>query len=97
LSCSSGYVKVIEAAKATPIASLPTYDLTCTGIAAEPSKPVSSFNWAAAGLKRPSAPSGGDWTCGECFLTNSATATTKCITCDAPKPSAVAPKSNGIV
>ncbi|KAF7770500.1 hypothetical protein Agabi119p4_6474 [Agaricus bisporus var. burnettii] len=85
-SLSCGNVKVNETAKAFPLASLPTYDFTCNGVTVELSSSVQSFDWAAAGLKKPSTSSGGGWTCGECFLSNPATATTKCQTCEAPKP-----------
>ncbi|KAJ1306964.1 hypothetical protein OPQ81_007944 [Rhizoctonia solani] len=53
-----------------------------------PATKTASFDWGAAGLKAPSAPPGGSWTCSVCSLTNPATATEKCTVCDATKPGA---------
>jgi len=42
--------------------------------------PVVEFNWAAAGMSKPSAPAGG-WTCSTCLLSNAESAT-QCSVCD---------------
>ncbi|KAF8661285.1 hypothetical protein AX16_001384 [Volvariella volvacea WC 439] len=43
------------------------------------------FNWLAAGMKAPSAPADGKWTCSTCMLSNPATAKDKCTICDTPR------------
>lgn len=67
-----------DAAKAKPITSLPTFDFS-TPLKAPSSS--SSFNWAAAGITPPTAPSG-VWTCAECMLSNPETVD-KCTVCEA--------------
>ncbi|KAG6856263.1 hypothetical protein H0H87_006019 [Tephrocybe sp. NHM501043] len=44
---------------------------------------VQAFNWAAAGMKAPTA--GDNWTCSLCQLSNPASATEKCNTCENPR------------
>ncbi|RXW17783.1 hypothetical protein EST38_g8081 [Candolleomyces aberdarensis] len=49
--------------------------------------PKGGFDWAATGLKPPSAAAGGSssWTCGLCGLSNPASATSKCTVCEEPR------------
>ncbi|CAE6364587.1 unnamed protein product [Rhizoctonia solani] len=68
-----------------PGASTPTP----TPVAAPaPAAKTASFDWGAAGIKAPTAPTGGSWTCSTCSLSNPASATDKCTVCDAAKPGA---------
>ncbi|CAE6434864.1 unnamed protein product [Rhizoctonia solani] len=53
-----------------------------------PAAKTASFDWGAAGMKAPTTPSTGSWTCATCSLSNPATATEKCTVCDAAKPGA---------
>ncbi|KAL4062479.1 hypothetical protein J3A83DRAFT_4417841 [Scleroderma citrinum] len=51
-----------------------------------PPTPVTGFDWAAAGLTPPTPKlDDGSWTCSLCGLTNSASATDKCVVCEAPR------------
>ncbi|KAH0582911.1 hypothetical protein H2248_010812 [Termitomyces sp. 'cryptogamus'] len=52
-------------------------------VAPKPPAPVQQFDWAAAGIKPPTA--GDSWTCSLCGLSNPASATDKCNTCDNPR------------
>ncbi|KAG6897202.1 hypothetical protein C0992_003499 [Termitomyces sp. T32_za158] len=66
-------------------ASTVTTQVASTPIAPKPSAPVvQQFNWAAAGMKPPVA-AGDNWTCALCGLSNPASATDKCNTCDNPR------------
>jgi rubrerythrin len=92
----------VAAAMAVPIDKLPkfTFPDDCnihvkatSSIITEPApsqKPASSFDWAAAGIRPPSASE--QWACSTCGLNNPATATEKCTICDAPAPGAAASK-----
>ncbi|KAF9269080.1 hypothetical protein L218DRAFT_1072729 [Marasmius fiardii PR-910] len=50
----------------------------------KPSASVQGFNYAAAGMKPPSGPAPGSWTCSACTLTNGK-GLTKCEFCDAAR------------
>lgn len=84
-------IKARDAAKSTPVSELPKYSFDFTAAPAAVSTTTSSFNWGAAGAKKPSE-SGDQWTCDTCMLKNPATATEKCTICDAPRPGG-APKA----
>ncbi|KAH8093783.1 hypothetical protein BXZ70DRAFT_897202 [Cristinia sonorae] len=47
-----------------------------------PAAAKGGFNWAAAGLAKPKAANGANWTCGTCGLSNPASAVEKCTICD---------------
>ncbi|TFK39940.1 hypothetical protein BDQ12DRAFT_681496 [Crucibulum laeve] len=88
-------VQARNEAKAIPLTSLPKFDLNTPNAVASSSGSnppihsipvIKSFDWAAAGMKRPA--STGGWTCLTCQLTNDSTATEKCAICEAPKPGA---------
>ncbi|KAF8675662.1 hypothetical protein RHS04_06642 [Rhizoctonia solani] len=53
-----------------------------------PAAKTASFDWGAAGMKAPTTPATGSWTCATCSLSNPASATDKCTVCDAKKPGA---------
>ncbi|KAI0320861.1 hypothetical protein OF83DRAFT_1238254 [Amylostereum chailletii] len=78
------------AAKALPSTSLPSFSFTI--VESNPG----SFNWAAAGMKAPTKPGEGSWTCGSCMLSNPASAK-DCTVCEAPAPAAASapPVSSG--
>ncbi|KAJ3798945.1 hypothetical protein GGU11DRAFT_543326 [Lentinula aff. detonsa] len=53
-----------------------------------------TFDWSAAGMKKPGGTDGGsdiggdaEWKCSTCMLNNPASALTKCNICDTPRPS----------
>jgi hypothetical protein len=50
-----------------------------------PAAPFVGFNWAAAGMRAPTAAGAAEWTCGTCGLKNPASATEKCTICDASR------------
>jgi len=53
-------------------------------LAFSPSPPVQGFDFAAAGMKAPT-PKKDMWTCSDCMVTNSLSAS-KCVACEAPAP-----------
>ncbi|CAE6381610.1 unnamed protein product [Rhizoctonia solani] len=75
-----------RAAASLPISKLPVFTFGSSAVA--PVTKTASFNWGAAGIKVPAAPSGASWTCDVCMLSNPASATEKCTVCDAKKPGA---------
>jgi rubrerythrin len=83
-------------AESSPAASLPTFDLNAPPVASTSKLASSSsgFNWSAAGMAPPKS-SSSSWTCDQCSLSNDASHMEKCSVCDAPKPGAVAPSTNG--
>ncbi|KXN86569.1 E3 SUMO-protein ligase RanBP2 [Leucoagaricus sp. SymC.cos] len=87
---TSGESRARDKAKTMSKTSLPTFDLTKSVV--PPPSSTGSFNWGAAGVKPPAAPTCGEWTCDVCMLKNPASATTKCTICDAPKPDSAPPK-----
>ncbi|KAH7929082.1 hypothetical protein BV22DRAFT_1081682 [Leucogyrophana mollusca] len=80
----SSHVYARKQAATMPPSSLPTFTFTNS----KPSSTTNGFNWTAAGVKAPTASSGGTWTCGTCMLTNSDEAKEKCTVCEAPRPGA---------
>ncbi|EJD47887.1 hypothetical protein AURDEDRAFT_183655 [Auricularia subglabra TFB-10046 SS5] len=76
----------------TTPSTLPPFSFATTPTASTsmppPPAPTPSFNWAAAGFKPAPPKEEGAWNCGECTLSNKASATAKCAFCDAPKPGA---------
>ncbi|KAG8678408.1 hypothetical protein FRC08_017805 [Ceratobasidium sp. 394] len=76
-----------RAATALPVSKLPTFSFGSAFASAPALAPTPSFNWAAAGIKAPSAPVGGQWKCDTCACTSPASAA-KCTVCEAPKPAA---------
>ncbi|TBU60951.1 hypothetical protein BD310DRAFT_957311 [Dichomitus squalens] len=50
----------------------------------KPATAQGGFNWAAAGIKPPPKPAGGQWTCSVCMLSNPSDAA-KCTVCDSPR------------
>ncbi|KAG2011660.1 hypothetical protein CC2G_011752 [Coprinopsis cinerea AmutBmut pab1-1] len=87
------HVAAREEALSKPVSSLPTFDFSREALKAGPSKsapaPAAStgFNWAAAGLKPPTA-SGSEWKCSDCMCNNPDSAKEKCTVCEAPRPGA---------
>ncbi|EMD38944.1 hypothetical protein CERSUDRAFT_112650 [Gelatoporia subvermispora B] len=83
-----------ESARVVPTTFLPSYDFSAP---VKPSAPISTFNWAAAGMKPPSQPSADTWTCSVCSLSNAASAKEKCTICEAPRPEQLkaAPTTSG--
>ncbi|KIK61671.1 hypothetical protein GYMLUDRAFT_260710 [Collybiopsis luxurians FD-317 M1] len=65
---------------------------TCPACGTErpvPSKaPAKSFDWDAAGMKKPESGNAGEWTCSLCMLKNPASAVSKCNQCTEPRPGA---------
>ena len=83
-STSSGIFGPAQiAAKAKAVTSLPPFDFSAPTEA--PTATSAGFNWAAAGMKVPSAPSGGGWKCDTCMCYNPADATAKCNVCETPR------------
>lgn len=68
----------------TPAASASSFSFGKPAQVSAP--PVQGFNFAAAGMKPVSKPSGGSWTCSLCMLSNPDSAKDKCTVCDAPRP-----------
>ncbi|EJD07633.1 uncharacterized protein FOMMEDRAFT_137886 [Fomitiporia mediterranea MF3/22] len=66
----------------------PTTSAGSSSASAPSSAPVKAFDFAAAGMKAPSAPSGGTWECSSCMLKNPPTALEKCTICETPRPGA---------
>ncbi|KAF8909317.1 hypothetical protein CPB84DRAFT_1958911 [Gymnopilus junonius] len=64
--------------------SAPAITPTPVSTAAPPAPPAAGFNWAAAGMKPPSATKG-TWKCSECGL-DTPEAKIECTVCGAPKP-----------
>lgn len=88
-----------DKAKALPQATLPPYDLkalsspgagpsSLTSKAPTTSSASKSFNWAAAGIAKPTPRPEGSWTCSTCMCANDAKTTEKCAICEAPRPGA---------
>ncbi len=50
----------------------------------KPAEVAQGFNWAAAGIKPPPKPAGGQWTCSTCMLQNADDAV-KCTVCDSTR------------
>ena len=87
-------------ARSLPQAKLPTYDLKAlSSPGAGPSSSANKapaaaasaskgFNWAAAGMAKPTPKPEGSWACSICMCTNDAKATEKCAVCEAPRPGA---------
>ncbi|KAM5532376.1 hypothetical protein V8D89_013970 [Ganoderma adspersum] len=50
----------------------------------KPAEAAQGFNWAAAGIKPPPKPAGGQWSCSTCMLQNPTDAV-KCTVCDSPR------------
>ncbi|KAG6891241.1 hypothetical protein C0995_008493 [Termitomyces sp. Mi166 len=70
-----------ETKRPVSIATVPV--ASPTPVAPKPSAPVvQQFDWAAAGIKPPTT--GDSWICSLCGLSNPASATDKCNTCDNP-------------
>lgn len=82
--------KAREAAKAASITALPKFDFTSSAVVTAPA--AKGFDWTAVGMKPPSAPSGGAWTCELCGLITTDAAADKCDTCETPRPRAAASK-----
>ncbi|OJT09844.1 hypothetical protein TRAPUB_13714 [Trametes pubescens] len=85
-----------QVAKAASVSSLPTFDLSKASAPAPPPAATSSggFNWSAAGMKPPPKPSGDNWSCGVCMLSNPSGAE-KCTICDAPREDKPKPAVQG--
>ena len=80
-SCIFGSAQIT--AKATPVTSLPPFDFSAPTKA--PTSISGGFDWTAAGMKVPSAPSCGGWKCDTCMCDNPADAPTKCTVCETPR------------
>ncbi|KAG9312917.1 hypothetical protein JVU11DRAFT_6350 [Chiua virens] len=65
--------------------SVSTPTLSTTTTTAQLATEVKGFDWSAAGITPPPKPEDGSWTCSVCLLPNLASATEKCIVCDAPR------------
>ncbi|QRV89003.1 amidase [Ceratobasidium sp. AG-Ba] len=77
-----------RAATQVPVSKLPTFSFGSKFTSTPTPAPVQAFNWEAAGMKAPSAPSGDQWKCGTCSCMSLASAA-KCTVCEAPKPASV--------
>ncbi|KAG6910206.1 hypothetical protein DXG01_012341 [Tephrocybe rancida] len=81
-------IAAAKAAKAKKANGSPaSAPLTLAPVVAAPA--VQAFNWAAAGIKPPTATD--SWICSLCSLSNPASVTDKCTTCEAPRVTAPPP------
>lgn len=67
-----------------PVEDIPT-EQTETKTDLPPYKSTDGFNWAAAGLKPPTADPT-KWTCDTCMVSNNPETASQCRSCEAPKP-----------
>ncbi|KAI0819685.1 hypothetical protein BC628DRAFT_1342107 [Trametes gibbosa] len=75
-------LKAQQVASATPLSSLPTFDLSKDPAPAV--KPAGGFNWAATGMKPLAEPVGNTWKCSLCMLSNPS-GVDKCTICEEPR------------
>jgi hypothetical protein len=71
--------QVCEAPKPGAVSTTPTPP---AAVPTPPSAPISGFNWAAAGMKLPTATAG--WKCSTCMLDNP-DSVSKCTVCESPR------------